>query len=584
MQINSTLSNTWLKAAVLGCLWASSEIVLGSFLHNIRAPFTGTILTFIGIVLLVSVSRLWKDKGLVWRAGLVCALMKAISPSAVILGPMIAITSQAFLIEFSLRIFRRNLFAAILGGMLAMSWNLVQLSFTYIIIYGTGMIDIYVNLTKFAQRQLGVGEGDYWLPLLTLLAVYIFFGMAASIMGFYIGGRVLKQPLQMKSISVKQVEKIKSHKAANNFQHSVIWLFANFLFLAGTMALMNFAQPLYWISAGIIITTIWAFRYHGSLRRLAKPAFWIMFIIITVLSGILFTEFNSGTPDFTKGLTAGLQMNFRAAVMIIGFSALSTELGNKIIRDFFMKSRLRQLPLALEVAFDALPQVISNLPKLSDVFRRPVNVLFQLVTQADFWLEQISIKMIKRNNIILIEGSKGDGKTSLITEVNDLLKNKNIITAGILAPAVFIDNKHSGYDLTDAWTNRRMELSRTNGKDNMPLVGYYYFNEETIKEGKLILQPGNCKDADLIIIDEVGPWELENQGWAENLNLLIKTTSSPMLWAVRRGIAQQVIDKWSLVDTLVVDAKTIKAEQLVDIISRKISEMNENKTSYISNK
>jgi len=67
------LSNRWLKASVLGCLWASSEIVFGSFLHNLRIPFTGIILTGIGIILLISVAHLWKENGLFWRAGLVCA-------------------------------------------------------------------------------------------------------------------------------------------------------------------------------------------------------------------------------------------------------------------------------------------------------------------------------------------------------------------------------------------------------------------------------------------------------------------------------------------------------------------------------
>ena len=88
---NKVLSDIWLKASVLGCLWASSEIVLGSFLHNLQVPFSSNFLTGIGIILLISVSYIWKDKGLFWRSGLICALMKSVSPSAVIFGPMIAI-------------------------------------------------------------------------------------------------------------------------------------------------------------------------------------------------------------------------------------------------------------------------------------------------------------------------------------------------------------------------------------------------------------------------------------------------------------------------------------------------------------
>jgi hypothetical protein len=123
MIINNQLSNKWLRASVLGCIWASSEIVLGSFLHNMRIPFSSNFLTAIGIILLISVSHIWNEKGLIWRSGLVCALMKSISPSAMIFGPMVAIFSEALLIEFAIRIFQKNIFSYIIGGMLAMSWN-----------------------------------------------------------------------------------------------------------------------------------------------------------------------------------------------------------------------------------------------------------------------------------------------------------------------------------------------------------------------------------------------------------------------------------------------------------------------------
>ncbi|MDD8012506.1 MAG: hypothetical protein PHX05_03415, partial [Acidobacteriota bacterium] len=101
------LDDTWLKAAALGCMWASSEIVLGGFLHNLNVPFTGNLMAGIGIVLMIAVGHLWPERGLFWRAGLICALMKGLAPSAVIFGPMIAITFQGCLMDLAVRIFRR---------------------------------------------------------------------------------------------------------------------------------------------------------------------------------------------------------------------------------------------------------------------------------------------------------------------------------------------------------------------------------------------------------------------------------------------------------------------------------------------
>jgi hypothetical protein len=46
-----SLSEKWIKASIMGTIWAASEIVLGSFLHNLKVPFSGNILTAIGLVI-----------------------------------------------------------------------------------------------------------------------------------------------------------------------------------------------------------------------------------------------------------------------------------------------------------------------------------------------------------------------------------------------------------------------------------------------------------------------------------------------------------------------------------------------------
>ena len=78
MNTNITIiqkDDSWLKAAVIGSIWASFEIVFGSVLHNFHIPFSGTFLTFFSIVLLTVYSYKWKGKNLFLKAGIICALM-----------------------------------------------------------------------------------------------------------------------------------------------------------------------------------------------------------------------------------------------------------------------------------------------------------------------------------------------------------------------------------------------------------------------------------------------------------------------------------------------------------------------------
>ena len=113
------LSQKWLKAAVIGSIWASVEIILCSFLRNLKIPFSGMILSFISVWLLISFLQLWKENSIILRAGIICALMKSISPSALILGPMIGIITEAILIELFIFIFGKNLFGYMIGGAFA---------------------------------------------------------------------------------------------------------------------------------------------------------------------------------------------------------------------------------------------------------------------------------------------------------------------------------------------------------------------------------------------------------------------------------------------------------------------------------
>ncbi len=163
--MKNNLSEKWIKASITGTIWAASEIVLGSFLHNLKVPFSGNILTAIGIVILISISHIWTERGLIWRAGLICALMKTMSPSAVIFGPMIAILAEAFLIESSVRLMGRTFAGYLTGAVLAMSWNLFQKIANYIIFYGANIIEVYNNLLGMAQRQLNIQTDIVWIPI-----------------------------------------------------------------------------------------------------------------------------------------------------------------------------------------------------------------------------------------------------------------------------------------------------------------------------------------------------------------------------------------------------------------------------------
>jgi hypothetical protein len=197
------INEKWLKASILGTTWAASEIVFGSFLHNLRVPFSGNILTAVGLIILISSSFKWKEEGLFWRAGLICAIMKSMSPSAIIIGPMVAIFTESLLLEGSVRLMGKTWLGFAIGSILAMIWTLIQKILNLLLFYGADLIEVYKSLMHMAQKQLQVQTDLVWTPLAIMLVIEIILGVLASYIGIRAGRNLEKDdPHQLQAAGI----------------------------------------------------------------------------------------------------------------------------------------------------------------------------------------------------------------------------------------------------------------------------------------------------------------------------------------------------------------------------------------------
>ncbi|MDD5696153.1 MAG: nucleoside-triphosphatase, partial [Bacteroidales bacterium] len=449
------LSEKWIKASIIGTIWAASEIVLGSFFHNLRIPFSSNILTAIGILIMVSSGYIWNEKGIFWRAGLVCALMKSMSPSAIIFGPMIAIFSQSVFLELLTRIFGKTPVGYISGAMLAMSWNLIHKIGNYVILYGFNLVNLYTDLLKYAQKQLHISVDLVWSPILILIILYASFGAVAAIIGMRVGRKVISQPSE-NQLANKAYTGIEINKPRKTSDYSIPWLFANLACMITSFILFAFTPWFIWIPVAMIISFIWIIHYRTAMRKLLKPRFWILFVVITMATTWLYSRIIS--LDVINGLMLGIQMNLRAAIVILGFSVIGTELYNPKIRDFFLRTPLKQLPLALELSFQSLPFMIAHMPDVKTIIKNPVSVIYRLISQINYRLDEV--KRILKKKIFIISGALDQGKTTQIIKILDTLKAKNISAGGIFSPKIIENNAVIGYDVVDITTGEQTRFLR----------------------------------------------------------------------------------------------------------------------------
>lgn len=562
------LSDIWIKASIIGTTWAASEIVLGSFLHNLKIPFSGNILAGIGMILLISVSYVWKDKGLFWRAGLICALMKTLSPSAVIFGPMIAIFSQSVLLEASTRVFGRTVLGFVTGAMLAMSWNLFQKIINFIIFYGMNIVKVYESLVQSAQKQLHIEADVLWLPLILLLVVYCILGVIAAIIGMRTGKKIVSQPFEPLPVSPNSKLNTPLKNKPNTFRYSLIWLFMDILSIVGALLLIKNTLWFVWIPSILSLVVVWAIRYKRAIRQLMKPKFWIFFVLITMITAFVFTKIQG--QELWEGLLIGLEMNFRALVIIVGFSVLGTELYNPKIQAFFLKTSFKQLPKALEMSFESLPLMIATLPDARSIIKDPVSIIHQVISQADSRLKEIKRQQDFSATVFILSGAIASSKTRTLGELIELLKGSAVKIGGFYSPRIMEHDITTGYDIISISSGKSAALLRLAEGDSNLKIGKYRLIPDGFSLGRELLKPENNNSNQLVVIDEIGKLELQGKGWAKSLEALLHSRKNHLLIAVRTDFVDAVIEKWHIKNYRVFDVDNLDSRKIAADILKTI--------------
>ena len=550
MNNKTQISEKWIKSSIIGTVWASSEIVIGSFLHNLKIPFSGSILTAIAIIILVSVSFVWKEKGIFWRAGLICALMKTMSPSAVIFGPMIAIFAEAVLLEVSVRIFGQTYFGFIIGSVLAVSWTFAQKIINFLIFYGFNIVELYKGLMKFIEKQLNLQFDTFWVPIFILLSIYIIIGVFSAILGIKTGEKLISQPFKYKPQTYNNQSFLSKSNSKLEFKYSIIWLIVDILLIVASLLLISLTNWKIWTISVFVITIIWILKYKRALRQLSKPKFWIFFIVITMLTAFVFTKLQS--KSILDAMLIGIEMNFRATVLILGFSVLGTELYNPKIKNFFARTYFKNLPLALELSAESLPLVIANIPDFKTAFKNSTKIVSQLIAYSEFRFKELKNHQNFTQKIFIVTGKIDGGKTSFIKKLVDVLKEKNIKVGGIYSQKIIENNERTGYDVVDIKTNKSEIFLRANGNGNLEKIGIFSIFPQGLKFGLESLKPSNNIENEIVIVDEVGKLELSGKGWASELEDFLILQNNHILMVIHEDLVEKTIEKWNLKNSLII--------------------------------
>jgi ABC-type thiamin/hydroxymethylpyrimidine transport system permease subunit len=180
---------------VFGALWGAVETTLGSVVHTLNVPFSGAVLTGIGITIAL-IGRLFVPRtGSVLFIGLVTACLKMFSVGGIVLSPMLGIMIESLLAEAALMALGRRRLSFMLAGALATLWTLVHPFLTQGILAGSGILTIYERTLTNGARTLGLDPSVVWLVLAALVGLHLAIGGAAGWLAWD-AGRVVQARLR----------------------------------------------------------------------------------------------------------------------------------------------------------------------------------------------------------------------------------------------------------------------------------------------------------------------------------------------------------------------------------------------------
>ncbi|HIP47635.1 MAG TPA: hypothetical protein EYG92_01530 [Lutibacter sp.] len=555
--------DSWLKAAVIGSVWASFEIVFGSFFHSLRIPFAGTFLSFFSVVLLIAFSYKWQGTSLYIKAGLIAALMRSLMPTSIILGPLIGILLEAVIFQYTINLLRRNLLSYSIVGVLVMFSAIIHKIVSIILIYGFDIVTILENLYFVLLKTTHIDLPLNQLVIVVLIS-YTAFGILSALLGMNIGKSILQSDFN--TVVVKEKWEVKNTLFnIQGFKYKTYFI----LFHVATLIISLFAlefYPIQYVVPFLLVYLVLVIKRYGkSMRRLAKPLFWVQLVVILVLAVLLW-------DDKTKGLIVGVKMILRAIIVISALAAISVELKNPLVKSLLYKKGYSQLYAIMGLATSAVPFILKNLAVEKKSFLNPFKVLKNSVGLSEVLFQEFHEHLYHNNVIYIISGETRSGKTTYLKKIIKELKKQDasLKIGGLIAHGIDKDGERYGFDIENVANGKNEFLCSQKHVENNQKIGRFYFSKKGLEFGKNALT-SNLETTDLLVIDEIGYMELKGEGWFEAIENALEYPNLNMIWVVRKRILEDVLKQWQHSNTKVISTQTSSVDLLVKNILAKTS-------------
>ncbi|MGB8084743.1 MAG: NTPase [Nitrososphaeraceae archaeon] len=168
--------------------------------------------------------------------------------------------------------------------------------------------------------------------------------------------------------------------------------------------------------------------------------------------------------------------------------------------------------------------------------------------------------------IIILTGAPGVGKTTIVRDVAQKLKEGGVRVGGVVSREIRTNNVRTGFEFIDLATNDRDTLASITG--NGPRVGKYYVNLSGCRFAaeRLI----NALTSEVIICDEIGPMELKSKELVDVVKNLLNTDKKVIV-VMHQKLEHPLADEFRKKSSSLISINLRNREGLIETLLDRLS-------------
>lgn len=481
----------------LVALWVLCEAMLGGIIHGLRIPVSGLFVGSCAVICISLIAYYVPTKGAILKATIIVAIFKMMLSPQAPPPAYIAVFFQGLMGEalfWNRRLYRLS---CLLLAVIALLESSLQRIVVLTIVYGNDLwkaINEFINgLTQ--QKQLT----NYSL---LIGGAYV---LLHIITGMFVGLWAGLLPKKIKEWNERHPE---------------------FRVIPGQPSEMMIPQQ--------------------KRKRFLKKG--LLFIWIALILLYVQSYYKIGAPLLPSLIS--LKIFIRSVIIVLSWYLIVSPLVRHVLNKWLEKRKTRSQQDIQEVLalLPATQQLLAQSWKLSGRskgWRRMV--LFGKVVLGNLSLNPGSSPDDgKRNNILIFTGPVQSGKTTSLLQWSEGRDD----VFGILTPVV--DGKRV---FMDAKSRQQFQMELEYGEgDSSIMIGRFIFSKQAFNRAVHVLHDAIGKPG-WLIIDEIGPLELRDEGFAEALRHLLKSKreGQQILLVVREGLVEKVREWFGIINSVVIN-------------------------------